>query len=98
MATRKREVIVRRLLAGDSTVDDMLDVYADAEFKDVIEHIEGVLRIIGDDCWFLVETDPRYDTDEVAADIERAILDAAQARAQATVAEAERVLAQEPTP
>jgi len=96
MATRKRDVIVRRLLAGGSTVDDMLDVYADAEFKDVIEHTEGVLRVMGDDCWFLIETDPRYDTDEIADDIESAILDAAQARAAATVAEAERVLAKEP--
>jgi len=100
MATRKREVVVKRLLAGGSAVDDMLEVYADAEFKDVITHTEGVTNVMADagDCWFLIETDPRYDTDEVAADIERAILDATEARALATVAEAERVLAQEPAP
>ena len=97
MATRKREVIVRRLTAAGVNVDDMLDVYADAEFKNVIKETEGVLDVIGDD-WFLVETDPRYDTDEVAADLERAILDAAEARALATVAEAERVLAKDPAP
>ena len=98
MATRKREVVVRRIYAAGKPINERLEVHADAEFKNAIEQVEGVSLVIGDENWLYVETDPRYDTDEVAVDIERAILDAAEVRAEATVAEAERILAKEPAP
>ena len=94
MATRKREVIVIKLEATEC-----IEVYADADAEGVIAQVEGVLRVFSAPGWsHYVILDPRYDINEVAADIESAILEAAQARARATVAEAERILAKEPAP
>ena len=72
MATRKCEVIVRRL--ESTSQKDYLQVHADSDALDVIKGVEGVMDVSYTQLRaHLVIVDPRYDTDEVITDIERAI-------------------------
>ena len=72
MATRKCEVIVRRLVGGNQ--NQYLRVFADPEAEDVIAKVEGVMESsFTTRRAHLVLIDPRYDVDEVAASIEGAI-------------------------
>ena len=88
MATKKREVIITK-----STVPQALYVYADPSAPTIIAQVEGVLAVypIPGSFTFVV-TDPRYDIDEIIADIENAIEAAIQDQTAATIAEAEEVI------
>ena len=87
MATKKREVIINKAPTHS------LNVYADPSAPTIIAQVEGVLAIypIPGSSTFVV-TDPRYDIDEIIADIENAIEAAIQDQAAATIAEAEELI------
>ena len=94
MATQRCSVTIEKM-----RLSNLLHVYADLDAKDTITQVEGVLRVRSAAGYsHSVNIDPRYDIDEVAADIESAIEAAAQDRAAAAVAEAELLLKQEPAP
>jgi len=69
MTTRKHDVIVQRGMTKNT-----LEVFADLAAEDVINQVEGVLRVRSAKGFpHFVVVDPRYDNSDVATDIERAI-------------------------
>ena len=87
METPKRDIVIDK-----GPLKNSFNIYADASAIGAIAQVEGVLRIFSVPGGpYRVTVNPRYDADEVIADIKQAVINAKAEQTEAIIAEARQI-------